>query len=48
VQTRTLLLAAITPTLTVMIPGVLGEGAAAGLGFIATQVGSLVMWLMGG
>lgn len=48
VQTRTLLLAAFTPALAVMIPGVLGDGAAKALGFIATQVGSLVMWLMGG
>jgi hypothetical protein len=48
VQTRTLLLAAFTPPLTVMIPGSLGDGAAQALGFIATQVGSLVMWLMGG
>lgn len=48
VKARTLLLAAFTPTLTVMIPGVLGEGASKALGFIATQVGSLVMWLMGG
>lgn len=48
VQTRTLLLAAFAPPLTVMIPGSLGEGAASALGFIATQVGSLVMWLMGG
>jgi hypothetical protein len=31
-----------------MIPGVIGEGAAQALGFIATQVGSLVMWLIGG
>ncbi|MFI6103184.1 hypothetical protein [Streptomyces sp. NPDC051310] len=48
VKTRTLLLAAIAPPLAVMIPGSLGEGAASALGFIATQVGSLVMWLMGG
>jgi hypothetical protein len=48
VQTRTLLLAAFTPPLTVMIPGVLGDAAASTLGFIATQVGSLAMWLMGG
>jgi len=48
VQTRTLLLAAFTPPLTVMIPGALGDAAAYGLGFIATQVGSLAMWLMGG
>lgn len=48
VQTRTLLLAAFTPALVVMIPGMLGDGAAKGLGFIATQVGSLVMLLMGG
>ncbi|HEY3480355.1 MAG TPA: hypothetical protein VGL02_15770 [Streptomyces sp.] len=47
VQTRTLLLAAFTPALAVMIPGALGEGASKALGFIATQVGSLVMWLMG-
>lgn len=45
--TRTLILAAFTPPLTVMIPGSLGQGAATALGFIATQVGSLVMWLMG-
>jgi hypothetical protein len=45
---RTLLLAAFTPALAVMVPGTIGEGAATGLGFIATQVGSLVMWLMGG
>lgn len=44
---RTLLLAAFTPPLTVMIPGSLGQGAATVLGFIATQVGSVVMWLMG-
>jgi hypothetical protein len=31
-----------------MIPGTLGSIAATALGFIATQVGSLVMWLMGG
>lgn len=48
VQTRTLLLAAFTPALVVMIPGAIGDGAATALGFIATQVGSLVMWLMGG
>lgn len=48
VQTRTLLLAAFVPPLTVMIPGKLGDAAATGLGFIATQVGSLAMWLMGG
>ncbi|GGW81066.1 hypothetical protein [Streptomyces griseoloalbus] len=48
VETRTLLLAAFVPPLTVMIPGSLGDGAASALGFIATQVGSLVMWLMGG
>lgn len=48
VQTRTLLLAAFVPPLTVMIPGTLGDAAATALGFIATQVGSLVMWLMGG
>ncbi|SOD80107.1 hypothetical protein SAMN06272781_6871 [Streptomyces sp. 1222.2] len=48
VKTRTLLLAALAPPLTVMIPGVLGQIAATGLGFIATQVGSLAMWLMGG
>jgi hypothetical protein len=48
VETRTLLLAAVTPALAVMIPGKLGDIAASGLGFIATQVGSLAMWLMGG
>lgn len=48
VQTRTLLLAAFVPPLTVMIPGTLGDIAASALGFIATQVGSLAMWLMGG
>ncbi len=48
VQTRTLILAALTPVLCVMIPGSVGEGAASTLGFIATQVGSLVAWLMGG
>lgn len=48
VQTRTLLLAAFAPPLAVMVPGSLGDGAASTLGFIATQVGSLVMWLMGG
>lgn len=48
VQTRTLILAALVPPLTVMIPGKLGDIAASALGFIATQVGSLVMWLMGG
>lgn len=48
VQTRTLLLAAVVPPLTVMIPGMLGQIAATALGFIATQVGSLAMWLMGG
>ncbi|MFE9398645.1 hypothetical protein [Streptomyces flavidovirens] len=48
VQTRTLILAALTPVLCVMIPGTVGEGAASTLGFIATQVGSLVAWLMGG
>jgi hypothetical protein len=47
VKTRTLLLAAFTPTLAVMIPGVIGQGASTLLGFVATQVGSLVMWLMG-
>ena len=47
VQTRTLILAAVTPFLVVMIPGTIGEGAASTLGFIATQVGSLVAWLMG-
>lgn len=47
VQTRTLLLAAFTPALAVMIPGTLGDFAASALGFIATQVGSLVAWLMG-
>jgi hypothetical protein len=47
VQTRTLLLAAFTPPLVTMIPGSVGQGAATGLGFIATQVGSLVLWLMG-
>jgi hypothetical protein len=47
VKTRTLLLAAFTPPLTAMIPGSIGEGAATALGFIATQVGSLVAWLMG-
>ncbi|MEU0847713.1 hypothetical protein ABZ387_07060 [Streptomyces flaveolus] len=48
VQTRTLILAALVPPLTVMIPGKLGDVAASALGFIATQVGSLAMWLMGG
>lgn len=48
VQVRTLLLAAFVPPLTVMIPGTLGDVAASALGFIATQVGSLAMWLMGG
>ncbi|MFC9287232.1 hypothetical protein [Streptomyces sp. NPDC057052] len=48
VQPRTLILAAFTPPLTVMIPGTLGKAIASTLGFIATQVGSLVMWLMGG
>lgn len=48
VETRTLILAAVTPPLAVMIPGTLGDGTAKALGFIATQVGSLVMWLMGG
>ncbi|MFH8804075.1 hypothetical protein ACH4F6_31555 [Streptomyces sp. NPDC017936] len=48
VKPRTLLLAAFTPPLAVMIPGALGEIAASTLGFIATQVGSLAMWLMGG
>lgn len=48
VQVRTLLLAAVTPPLTVMIPGMLGQAAASALGFIATQVGSIAMWLMGG
>lgn len=48
VQARTLLLAAFMPALTVMIPGALGDAAAGALGFIATQAGSLVMWLMGG
>lgn len=48
VQTRTLILAALVPPLTVMIPGTLGDISASALGFIATQVGSLVMWLMGG
>ncbi|MEU3665768.1 hypothetical protein [Streptomyces virginiae] len=47
VQPRTLLLAAITPFLAVMIPGSLGEGAAGALGFIATQVGSLIGLLLG-
>lgn len=47
VQTRTLILAAIAPPMAVMIPGVLGDGAANALGFIATQVGSLIAWLMG-
>lgn len=48
VQTRTLILAALTPFLAVMIPGAIGEAAAGLLGFIATQVGSLVVALMGG
>ncbi|MFG3136096.1 hypothetical protein ACGFZA_07720 [Streptomyces sp. NPDC048211] len=48
VQTRTLILAALTPVLVVMIPGAVGEGAANALGFIATQVGSLAVLLMGG
>lgn len=48
VETRTLLLAAVAPPMTVMIPGAIGDGASTALGFIATQVGSLVMWLMGG
>ncbi|MFJ8016220.1 hypothetical protein [Streptomyces sp. NPDC096339] len=47
VQTRTLFLAAVTPFLAVMIPGSLGEGASGALGFIATQVGSLVGLLLG-
>ena len=47
VQTRTLILAAFTPPLVTMIPGSIGQGAATALGFIATQVGSLVLWLMG-
>ncbi|MCX4816731.1 hypothetical protein OG601_47285 [Streptomyces sp. NBC_01239] len=47
VQTRTLLLAAFMPLLAVMIPGAAGDWTAGALGFIATQVGSLVMWLMG-
>lgn len=46
-NTRTLLLAAFTPPLAVMTPGTLGQLAATALGFIATQVGSLAMWLMG-
>ena len=45
---RTLLLAAFTPPLAVMIPGVIGAAAATVLGFVATQVGLLAMWLMGG
>jgi hypothetical protein len=48
VQTRTLLLAALTPFLCVMIPGSIGGAIASILGFIATQVGSLVVGLMGG
>lgn len=48
VQTRTLILAAVTPFLVVMIPGSIGEGAASTLAFVATQVGSVVAWLMGG
>lgn len=48
VQMRTLILAAATPVLVVMIPGAVGEGAANALGFIATQVGSLAVLLMGG
>lgn len=48
VQTRTLILAALAPFLCVMIPGVIGETAANLMGFIATQVGSLVVGLMGG
>ncbi|MCX5584263.1 hypothetical protein [Streptomyces erythrochromogenes] len=47
VKPRTLLLAAVTPFLAVMIPGSLGEGAAGLLGFIATQVGSLIGLLLG-
>lgn len=47
-NTRTLILAAFTPPLAVMIPGTAGDAAATALGFIATQVGSLAMWLMGG
>lgn len=48
VQTRTLILAAFTPPLATMIPGNIGEGAATALGFIATWVGNVVLWLMGG
>jgi hypothetical protein len=47
VQTRTLILAAVTPVLCVMIPGPIGGFLAGVLGFIATQAGSLVAWLMG-
>lgn len=47
VQTRTLILAAITPVLCVMIPGPVGGFLAGVLGFIATQAGSLIAWLMG-
>lgn len=48
VKPRTLILAALVPFLAVMIPGVIGSAAASVLGFIATQVGSLVVALMGG
>ncbi|SFT31837.1 hypothetical protein SAMN04487982_12453 [Streptomyces sp. ok210] len=48
VKPRTLLLAAFTPALLVMVPGPIGSGAASTLGFVVTQVGSLVVWLMGG
>ncbi|MFD5676133.1 hypothetical protein [Streptomyces sp. NPDC127040] len=47
VKTRTLILAAVTPILCVMIPGVIGGFLAGVLGFIATQVGTGVAWLMG-
>ena len=47
VQTRTLILAAATPFLVVMVPGSIGSGAASALGFIATQAGTFVGFLLG-
>ncbi|MCY0928330.1 hypothetical protein OTB20_19435 [Streptomyces sp. H27-H1] len=47
VQPRTLVLAVAAPFLVVMIPGSIGSGAASALGFIATQVGSFVGFLLG-
>lgn len=47
VQPRTLILAAVTPFLAVMIPGTIGAGAASLLGVLATWVGATVGFLLG-